>query len=175
MNKHWILSVFIVLITALLLAGCATPSEAPPLPTNVPPPTDVPPTAVPEPTAVPVEAEPSVALKITGLVTNEMGWTEAEVRAMETMTVDYTNKDGVTSSYTGVSLSALLALAGPKAEAAAIVFIADDGYSAEGTLAEILACADCIVAFNDDGGFRMILPDLSSKLQVKGVIEIQLK
>jgi len=54
-----------------------------------------------------------------------------------------------------------------------VVLVADDGYTAELTLAEVQSCADCIVAFGDDPGFRSVMPGLSGKTQVKGLIEIQ--
>ena len=106
---------------------------------------------------------------------NEIGWTEEEVRAMPTMDAQSTNKQGETETYTGVPLSALLALAVPKAEATTVVFVADDGYTAEISLAELLACADCIASFRTQGGFSTVLPGFPGALQVKGVVEIQLK
>jgi len=58
--------------------------------------------------------------------------------------------------------------------AATLVFVASDGFEAEATMEEILACTNCIVAFDDDI-LRMIMPDMSSKLQVKDVIQINTK
>jgi tungstate transport system substrate-binding protein len=121
------------------------------------------------------EQAAGIALKITGLVDNEMAWTEGEVKAMETMDAESTNKDGETETYTGVSLNSLLELAGVKAEATTLVFVADDGYTAEITLAEVQACTDCIVSFRSQGGFSTVLPGFSGKVQVKGVVEIQVK
>ncbi|MBN1667654.1 MAG: substrate-binding domain-containing protein [Anaerolineales bacterium] len=115
------------------------------------------------------------ALKITGMVENEMAWTEAEVKAMEAITVQAANKDGVMSDYTGVSLNDLLALAGVSSDATTLVFVADDGYTAEVSIAEVQACTDCILSFRSQGGFSTVLPGFSSKLQVKGVVEIQVK
>ncbi len=116
-----------------------------------------------------------VALKITGKVSQEMGWTEEEVRAMETMTAESTNKQGETETYTGVSLNTLLEMAGPISDATTVVFVADDGYTAEVTLAEVQGCADCIVSFRNQGGFSIVLSGFPGNLQVKGVIEIQVK
>lgn len=121
------------------------------------------------------ETAAEAALKITGLVENEMAWSEDEVKAMETITVQSTNKSGETSDYTGVAINDLLELAGLQPEAAGLVFVADDGYSAEVTLAEVQACADCIVSFRNQGGFSTVLPDFPGSLQVKGVVEIQVK
>lgn len=115
-----------------------------------------------------------VILKATGSVNGgEVGWTEDDLREMDMMGADYTNKDGETATYTGVSINALLEKAGAKGEA--LAFVADDGYSAEATLAEVQGCADCIIAFRVEGGLLVVMPGFSSKLQVKGVVEIQVK
>ena len=119
--------------------------------------------------------EGPVALKVTGSVANEQAWTEAEVKAMDTMEAVSTNKDGETSTYTGVLITDLLAEAQPNADATTVVFVADDGYTAEITLEELNACPDCIVSFRNQGGFSTVLPNFSGKLQVKGVVEIQVK
>lgn len=115
------------------------------------------------------------ALKITGNVNGEIGWSEKDIRAMDTTQTDFTNKDGETNTYTGVPLNDLLDKAGVKSEATALVFVADDGFTSEVDLAEVKACADCIVGFRDEGGFVMVMPGFSNKAQVKGVIEIQVK
>jgi hypothetical protein len=80
-----------------------------------------------------------------------------------------------TSTYTGVRISDLLSKAGPQDDATTVVFVVDDGYSAETTLAEIEACADCIVSFRNQGGLSIVAPDLPGNVQVKGVVEIQVK
>jgi hypothetical protein len=116
-----------------------------------------------------------VALKITGNVEKETSWTEDEVRAMDTIEAESTNKEGETQTYTGVPVNALLDKAGVKDGATTVVFVADDDYTAEVTLAEVQGCADCIVSFRNQGGFSTVLPGFSGKLQVKGVVEIQVK
>jgi len=128
-------------------------------------------------TAVPEEAAPadSAGLKITGNVAEEKSWTEEEVRAMDTIEAESTNKDGEVSTYTGVPINTLLEEAGVAADASTVVFVADDGYSAEAPLADVQGCADCIVSFRNQGGFSTVLPEFSGKLQVKGVVEIQVK
>ena len=115
------------------------------------------------------------ALKITGDVKTEVGWTEEKIRSMDTIEAQSTDKSGETSTYTGVRISDLLSKADPNDGAATVVFVADDGYSAEVPLAEVEACADCIVAFSNQGGFRIVAPDLPGNVQVKGVVEIQVK
>ena len=112
---------------------------------------------------------------MTGMVNEEKAWTEEEVNALDTIDVESTDKSGQKETYTGVLIADLLNLAGPQSDAATLVFVAEDGYTAEIPLAEILACANCIVAVDDDGGFRTVLPDYTGKMQVKGLIEMQVK
>ena len=115
------------------------------------------------------------ALKITGLVEQEVGWTEDQVKAMETMVAESTNKAGATDSYIGVSINALLGLANPTTDAATVVYVADDGSTGEVALNEVQACQDCIVSFRNQGGFSTVMPGFPGAVQVKGVVEIQLK
>jgi hypothetical protein len=112
------------------------------------------------------------ALSISGNVSSEKSWTMNDLESMDTMDVDYTDKDGETTTYTGVPLSAILEDAGVGSDATTVTFVASDDYSAETELSEIEGCANCIVGF-DDGSLRMVMPDFSGKLQVKNVIEIQ--
>ena len=115
------------------------------------------------------------AFKITGDVETEVGWTEEKIRSMDTIEAESTNKEGETSTYTGVRISDLLSKAGPLDSATTVVFVADDGYSAEAALAEIESCADCIVSFRNQGGFSIVAPGFPGNVQVKGVVEIQVK
>jgi tungstate transport system substrate-binding protein len=121
----------------------------------------------------PAETTGEAALKISGLVENEMSWSEAEVKAMETMEAQSTNKSGETSTYTGVAISMLLEMAGVKPEATRVVFVSGDGFTGETTLAELQACADCILSFRNQGGFSSVMPGFPGNLQVKDVVEIQ--
>jgi DMSO/TMAO reductase YedYZ molybdopterin-dependent catalytic subunit len=117
----------------------------------------------------------NAALKITGEVETEVGWTEEKIRSMDAIEAESTNKEGETSTYTGVRISDLLSKADPKDGATTVVFVADDGYSAEAPLADIEACADCIVSFRNQGGFSIVAPGFAGNVQVKGVVEIQVK
>jgi hypothetical protein len=121
------------------------------------------------------EAPAEVALKVTGAVASEQAWTEADVKAMKTLDVEATNSKGEKETYTGVQITDLLALAQPNADAATVVFVADDGFTAEVGLAELSACTNCILSFRSKGGFSSVLPDFDGSLQVKGVVEIQVK
>lgn len=108
------------------------------------------------------------------LTIGDKEYAKTDLEGLGTMSADYTNKDGETTSYTGVSLSALLEDAGLASGGETLVFTASDGYQAEMALADALACANCIVAFDEDI-LRMVMPDMSSKLQVKDVIEISVE
>ena len=114
-------------------------------------------------------------LKVTGNVESEVGWTEEKVRSMDAIEVESKNKAGETATYTGVLITDLLGKATPKEDATTLVFVADDGYTAEVPLADVEACADCIVSFRDQGGFSSVLPGFAGNVQVKGLIEIQVK
>ena len=116
-----------------------------------------------------------VVLKITGMVDNEMAWSEDQVKAMETMDAERENKSGEMETYTGVSLNALLDKAGVQDGASAIVMVADDGYEAEVALDELRACGDCIASFRTNGGFSSVLPGFPGNVQVKGLVEIKVK
>jgi len=125
--------------------------------------------------AQPAGVPDNAAFKITGDVETEVGWTEDKIRSMDTIEAESTNKAGETSTYTGVRISDLLSKAGPKDGATTLVFVADDGYTAEAALAEIESCADCIVSFRNQGGFSIVAPGFPGNVQVKGVVEIQVK
>ena len=96
-------------------------------------------------------------------------YSQSDLEALGTMSVDYTDKDGETTTYEGVLLSNVLSDAGATGET--VVFTASDGYEAEMPMADAMACGNCIVAF-DDGSLRMVMPEQSGKLQVKDVVEI---
>lgn len=120
-------------------------------------------------------ASGETALEITGNVENEMAWTEDEVRSMDTIEAERENKEGELSTYTGVPIKALLEKAGVPDDASTVTFVAEDDYKADADLADVMACDNCIVSFRNRGGFSIVMPGYSGKLQVKGVIEIQVK
>jgi DMSO/TMAO reductase YedYZ molybdopterin-dependent catalytic subunit len=104
----------------------------------------------------------------------EQAYTRSELEALGTMSVDYTDKDGGTTTYVGVQLSAVLKDAGLTGTGSTITFTAADGYEAEMPTAEAMACENCIVAFDEDS-LRMVMPEQSSKLQVKDVVSISVQ
>ena len=116
-----------------------------------------------------------IALKTTGNVNDEVGWSEEEIHSMESNQVDSTNKEGETDTYTGVQIWTLLSVAGVKPDASIVVFIGGDGGSAEVALSELQDCEDCIFSFRKNGGFSVLVPGVSNKLLVKGVTEVQVE
>jgi tungstate transport system substrate-binding protein len=168
MSRTIKLFLFLGMVLSLALVACGPQTTLEPAPVE--------PTAPPagEPAAEEPAEEMPVALQVTGDVANEQAWTEDEVKAMDAIDVESTNSKGEASTYTGVLLSDLISAAEPSADANLVTFVADDGYSAEIGLEELMACADCIASFRNNGGFSTVLPGYEGKLQVKGVIEIQI-
>lgn len=126
------------------------------------------------PQALPAVAEPvaaEAALTLSGPATG-VSWTMEDLQGLPATETDYTNKDGETTTYTGVPISALLAEAGVESFKS-LTLVAADEYSAEVTSEELAGCEKCIVAF-DNGSLRSVMPDLSGKLQVKDLVEIQI-
>ncbi len=115
------------------------------------------------------------ALKVSGKVAQAMAWTEAEVKAMQTIDVEAENSKGEKETYTGVPFTALLTLAAPQSDATTLLLMADDGYTVEIPLADVQACANCIVSFRSEGGFTSRMPGFPKNTTVKGLIEIQVK
>ena len=109
-------------------------------------------------------------LVVIGAVEKPLGLKEADLRGMKVVKITAEHPKSGTAEYEGVRLSDLLALAVPAASATKIVFTAADGYSSEAALADVLACADCMVAFtNTPGKLKLAMPGLSSGLWVKEV------
>ena len=151
---------------ALLLTACggATPEPAPTEPAAP---------AMLEAPAPTEESMPEIALKVTGDVASEQAWTEDEVKAMDTLDVESTNNSGEKSTYTGVLLSDLISAAKPNADANMVTFVGES--TAEISLEEVMACTDCVASFRNKGGFSVVMPGFGDKLQVKDVVEIQVK
>ncbi len=116
------------------------------------------------------KAEP--VLKMTGLA--EKSWTLNELKAMPSTNTDYTNKDGETTTYSGVIFTLLFEAAGVS-EYSAITLVAADEYAVEVTKDELDECPTCIVAIQEDGSLRSVMPDFSGKQQVKDLVEIQVE
>lgn len=147
MNKKIIL--ISVLIAGLLLSACATQTA--------------------EATTEEAVAVAEAALKLSGAA--DTSWTADDLNAMTQVEAEYTNKDGETTKFNGVLISDLLSAAGV-ADYTKLTLVASDGFTAEVTKDELAACTNCIVAFDEDGSLRSVMPGLSGKQNVKGLVEI---
>jgi len=116
------------------------------------------------------EVVEEVAEEEAALTVGEKAYSQSDLETFESMDVDYTGKDGETTTYTGVLLSSLLEDAGVS-DCENVTFVASDGYEVEITVAEVMACTNCIVAFDEDS-LRTVLPDFGGKVNVKDVVEI---
>jgi DMSO/TMAO reductase YedYZ molybdopterin-dependent catalytic subunit len=113
---------------------------------------------------------------IIGMVNTISGFTEESLRALEVVKITAEHPKSGTAEYEGVRLSELFDLVGIKAGATQLVITADDGFSAEVSLAEVLAIPDCLLGFTETPGkFKMVMPGLPSNTWVKGVISIEVK
>jgi len=112
------------------------------------------------------------ALSITGAVENELTLSRSDLEAMgaEQVTVEHPKKGEQT--YEGVRLSKILEAASPTG--ATLTLTADDGYTVDLPLADAQACADCLVAFDDDS-LRMAMPGMDTNFWVKGVVNMEVK
>lgn len=144
-----------LLVTALLtlLASCQPASDP-----------------VPDPTTSESDA---AALEITGAIAEERTFTAEALRALGTRETDYTDKEGEVTTYTGVTIAALLEEVGAAADATTLLFTASDGYQAQVPLADLTGCPECIIGFQAQGGFRVVMPEFPGNVQVRDLIAIQ--
>lgn len=112
------------------------------------------------------------ALKISGLA--EKSWSAEDLKALTVTEAEYTNKDGETTTYSGVSIADLLAEAGVS-DFAAVSLVAADGYAVDVDKAALDACPTCIIAVDDDGALRSVMPGMEGKMQVKDLVAVEVK
>lgn len=129
---------------------------------------------VPEASAPPADAKGY--LVVIGAVETPLSLNEADLRGMTVFKITAEHPKSGAAVYEGVRLSELLVLVKPAAGAGRIAFTAADGYAAEAALADVVSCADCMVAFSDTPGkFRLAMPALPTNLWLKDVSQIELK
>lgn len=115
-------------------------------------------------------------LIISGMVDFVMPFQFAELQDMDVVTINtkHPKKDEMVD-YQGVRLNDLLAMAKPRADAKTVKLIASDGYAIEVPLADVLACADCLIAFDDDDSLKSVMPGMDSMFWVKDVVSIEIQ
>jgi hypothetical protein len=115
------------------------------------------------------------ALLIHGAVEAEQALSLDALKAMEVVEVSAEHPKKGMQTNQGVRFNVLLELAGVQAGAASLLCTASDGYQVEMSLADVGACADCLLAFGDDDILKLVLPGMESNFWVKDVIEIEVK
>jgi DMSO/TMAO reductase YedYZ molybdopterin-dependent catalytic subunit len=130
--------------------------------------------AATEPAAATV-SEADATLTLTGSVNQEVFLNEAAMRAMEPLKVSAETKKGK-QDFEGVSLIALLDMAGVKDGATKLVATASDGYTSEISLSDARGCPNNLIAFGDTAeNFTLILPDLQTNTWVKDLVKLEVK
>jgi hypothetical protein len=116
------------------------------------------------------------SLVVVGLVNQAMGFMETDLRDMDVMQITAEHPKSGTADYEGVSLNALLDMAGVQDGTTTLVITAADGYAAEVSLDEVRTCENCLLGFtNTAEKFKTVMPDLPSSAWVKDVVSLELK
>jgi DMSO/TMAO reductase YedYZ molybdopterin-dependent catalytic subunit len=112
-------------------------------------------------------------LVISGNVEFTMPFQYEELKGMNVITINtkHPKKDEM-RDYEGVRLNDLLEMAKPKADASKLTFVAGDGYSTSLPLADVLACADCLISFGEDNTLNSVMPGMDSGFWAKDVKQI---
>jgi DMSO/TMAO reductase YedYZ molybdopterin-dependent catalytic subunit len=144
-----------------------------PLPTTEAATTETPSTT--EAPAAAAVSEADATLTLTGSVNQELFLNQTTLRAMEHLKVSAETKKGK-QDFEGVSLNALLDLAGVKDGATKLVATASDGYTSEVDLKDIRDCPNSLIAFTDTAeNFTMVLPDLPTSTWAKNLVKLEVK
>jgi DMSO/TMAO reductase YedYZ molybdopterin-dependent catalytic subunit len=133
---------------------------------------NVPTAFTPTATTVP---ENSGSLTIKGMINQELTLKDADLRAMDIVTITAQGKNGP-EDFQGVLLNPILDNAGLKDGATKLVLTASDNYSAEINLSDVRDCPKALLAFMDTPGtYMIVLPDQPTSTWVKNVITIEVK
>ena len=100
-------------------------------------------------------------------------YTKKELKDFSQVGSAYMNKDGEVTEYTGVPMKSILEDCGVETYSS-VIMVASDGYSAEITYEELNVCNKCIITLLENDGLLAVMPDFSSKLQVRDLIELQI-
>ncbi|MBN2501045.1 MAG: hypothetical protein JXB38_09735 [Anaerolineales bacterium] len=150
-----------IMIFSLLLASCQT--------------TEVPPEPAAEEAAGDDSGGEEFALSFSGAVANPTTYTVAELQGMEVIEVTAEHPSKGEQTNEGVRLNALLDQVGVDASATTLIATAADGFVSEIMLADVQACADCLVAFNNRGTLKLVMPGMEGKAWVTDVLSIEAK
>jgi DMSO/TMAO reductase YedYZ molybdopterin-dependent catalytic subunit len=114
-------------------------------------------------------------LTLGGLVEKEQSWSMDDLKKMEVvkLTVEHPKKGKM--DVEGVRLNALLDKAGLKADAATLCIVASDDYKTDVEVKAVRDCPDCLIAFEDDGTLKAVMPGMESGFWAKNVVKIEVK
>jgi hypothetical protein len=122
------------------------------------------------------EPPAGTALWITGQAINSMVLNDAGIHALEVVKATAEHPKKGKEDYEGVSLNALLNLAGLQPGAATLTLSASDGYSVDVDLAAVQACSDCLLAFTEtEGVYNLVMPGFESSAWVKDLVKVEIK
>jgi hypothetical protein len=126
--------------------------------------------------AVAALSEADATLTVAGSVSQELFLNETALRAMEVLTINAEHPKNGKQDFDGVSLNALLDMAGVKDGAKTLFIISADGYTTEVALSDVRACTDCLLGFtNTAEQFKLVMPNLPSNVWAKDVVKIEVK
>lgn len=117
-------------------------------------------------------AEASVT--ITGLVDAEVTLTMEELLNMAVVNLSVEHPKSGMIDVTGVRMTDVLALVDISDDATTVFLIASDGYSSDVPLADLLACENCLVGW-DEEMIRSTMPGFGSSAWVKDLTFIEFK
>ncbi len=133
----------------------------------------LPATAEPAPAAL---SEADATLTVAGSVNQSLFLNEAALRSMEVLTINAEHPKNGKQDFDGVSLNALLDLAGVKDGAKTLFVTSADGYTTEVALSDVRTCTDCLLGFtNTAEKFKLVMPNLPSNTWAKEVVKIEVK
>lgn len=119
---------------------------------------------------VPAEKE----IKFTGLVDEELVLTSENLASMDPVSATIEHPKQGAMGITGIPLAKIFDSLVVKSDAATLALIASDGYTVELPLADVLACEDCYLGW-DDELLRTYMPGFESSAFVKDIVEISFK
>ena len=138
-------------------------------------PSSEPPVEQGEPEAAEMMLPEGAALMIFGQVVNKLTLGIENLKAMNVVDLEAEHPKKGMQNYLGIRLNDLLNLAGADPKATALVITASDGFQAEVSLSDVRNCADCLLAFAEDGTLSMVMPGLESTFWVKQVNFLEVK
>lgn len=129
--------------------------------------------AAPAPT-LPAQGGP-VALAIVGKVDRELGLSKADMRARDMVTVTTSHPRFGEDDYEGLRLNDLLNEAGVQDGATVLLVTSTHGTTTEVALADVRACADCLISFCESDNLRLVMPGLPTETWVGQVVSIEVR